>query len=340
VDGGDGFGTNLADIRRRCWSPAALAATAPGLAGRLPPLVARDETVGPVAPYLVQRFGFDPAARVVVGSGDNPCSLVGLGLIGDQRKRAVSLGTSDTYFGYLPQPDREGPPVGHVFGAPDGGGMFLLCFKNGSLARERIKNDFGLSWAAFSDLLLNTPAGNRGKVLLPYFLPEITPRVLEPAVRRFGGLAADDVAGHVRAVVEAQVVAMYRHSAWAGPRPRVVLVTAGGSENAGILHVIAQVFDAEVISFEVKNSAALGAAVRAAHRYFTDTGCPRSWAELADPFLAGGVAGRFHPQKDQVAAYRGSRGFAALHAACECCALQGGPDPAPAIAAFRSAFGH
>ena len=94
---------------------------------------------------------------MVVGSGDNPCSLVGLGLIGDDRKRAVSLGTSDTYFGYRAQLERQGPPVGHVFGAADGGGMFLLCFKNGSLARERIKNDFGLSWASFSDLLLNTP---------------------------------------------------------------------------------------------------------------------------------------------------------------------------------------
>jgi xylulokinase len=34
---------------------------------------------------------------------------------------------------------------GHVFGNPAGRFMSLICFKNGSLAREKIRDRFGLT---------------------------------------------------------------------------------------------------------------------------------------------------------------------------------------------------
>ncbi|MCU0595340.1 MAG: FGGY family carbohydrate kinase [Desulfobacterota bacterium] len=244
VDAGDGYGTNLADIRSGNWSGKALHATAPGLLERLPRLTAKDVLVGPVSPYLTHRFGFEPDTSVVVGSGDNPCSLVGLGLLGVPDFHAVSLGTSDTYFGYTKGLDEMERSEGHLFGAADGRFMALVCFKNGSLAREAVKNSYGLSWDDFSRILLETQPGNQGRIMLPYFLPEITPLVLKPGVRRFGGLTAEDVRGNVRAVAEAQAMAMYLHSGWIGSRPKRILVTAGGSENRGLLTVLSHVFGA------------------------------------------------------------------------------------------------
>ena len=49
------------------------------------------------------------AANVIAWSGDNPCSLVGVGLVREGRL-AVSLGTSDTVFGLMREPrvDRDG----------------------------------------------------------------------------------------------------------------------------------------------------------------------------------------------------------------------------------------
>ncbi len=44
-------------------------------------------------------------------------------------------------------PDPRG--FGHVFGNPGGGFMSLICFVNGSLAREAVANKFGLDWPAF-----------------------------------------------------------------------------------------------------------------------------------------------------------------------------------------------
>jgi xylulokinase len=317
VDAGDGYGTNLADIRSGKWSDKAVATTAPGLMKRLPRLLPKDEIVGPVSPYLANRFGFKPDTMIVVGSGDNPCSLVGLGLMGVADIHAISLGTSDTYFGYMIDlQDRENME-GHIFGAADGGFMALVCFKNGSLARETVKNWYGLSWDDFSRILLDTTPGNDGKIMLPYFLPEITPLVLEPGVRRFGGLTAEDVRGNVRAVAEAQVMAMYLHSGWIGPRPKCILVTAGGSENQGLLTIISHVFGAEVRSFEVKESAALGAAIRAAYSFLNIQGRPVAWSDLFESVVRPNTKEIIRPLPEAVNVYHRPDGLLSLYEACE-----------------------
>ena len=312
VDGGDGFGTNLADISRGEWSPAALDATAPGLLKRLPPLVPRDAVVGPVAPFWTERFGFYPEALVVTGSGDNPCSLVGLGLLENEHPGGISLGTSDTFFAYrrkIPSGERT---EGHLFGTADGGFMALLCFKNGSLTRQHVRDTFGLTWEDFSDLLLATPPGNDGKGMIPWRWPDITPRVLRPGVRYFGGLAPDDRAGCVRGVAEAQACALRLHAQGMGPLPESLLVTAGGSENAGLLQILADVFGVPVRTIAIRDSAALGAALRAAHLFLKDQGTPRSWKDLASP-LAGPFSSEVRPRPHASELYTRPGGFLELY---------------------------
>jgi sugar (pentulose or hexulose) kinase len=216
--------------------------------------------------------------------------------------------------------------------------MFLICFKNGSLAREQIKNRFGLSWDEFSEILLRTAAGNLGRIMLPYFLPEITPLVLKPKVARFGGLTPDDVQAGVRAVAEAQVMAMYLHSSWTGARPQRILVTAGGSQSRGLLNVIAQVFGAEVHSFEVKESAALGAALRAAQCCQTAKGKSVFWQELAEPFLRQDSAQVAYPDQKQVEIYQSKNGLLNVYQACEAFVLNQGTDPHQKIKVFQKQF--
>lgn len=335
VDAGDGFGTNLADIHSGDWNPAALEAAAPGLRSRLPRLAVCDELVGSISPGLAVRFGFAPGTEVVIGSGDNPCSLVGLGLIGNPHLHAVSLGTSDTCFGYLPQAPQAGREEGHIFGAADGGAMFLVCFKNGSLARERIRQDHGLDWEQFSRILQETPPGNRGRILLPYFVPEITPIVLDAGVRRFGGLSPNDAAANVRAVAEAQAMALFLHSGWAGRRPERLLVTAGGSENRGLLQVLADVFGVDVRTLEVSASAALGAALRAGHAWLNGHRGPVGWAELCRPFERSEPERIVRPCAEATRRYHGPNGLIEVYAACERFARGLGAEPRAEILAFQ-----
>jgi len=336
VDCGDGFGTNLADIRTGRWSRKALAATAPRLRKKLPDLVRGDRCLGRVSPYLAKRYGFHPLTEVVTGTGDNPSSLAGLGLVGDGGRHAVSLGTSDTYFAYLSRLGKERSPEGHVFGTADGRHMVLLCFKNGSLARESIKNRYRLSWDDFSEILLTTPPGNQGRVMLPYLLPETTPRVPAPGVRRYGGLTTGDAQANVRAVAEAQIMSMFIHSRGFGEKAEAMLVTAGGSENRGLLQVIADIFGREVRTFEVKDSAALGAAVRAARTCLEARGDRRTWGDLAKLFIGTKQAKPVFPRREAAAVYHGENGLLSVYETCERYALGRGPHPREEIRRFRS----
>ncbi len=335
IDPGDGAGMNLMNIRTRTWAPAALAATADDLEPKLPPIEPSDQVFASIAPYFVKRYGFKEDTALLPWSGDNPNSLIGVGLV-EQGKVAISLGTSDTYFGFMPEPKVDPAAEGHVFGSPTGHYMSLICFINGSLARERIRDQLALDWNGFSAELQATPPGNGGRILLPYFDPEITPKVLEPGARRYR-LAEDDTA-NVRAVVEAQAVSMAVHSAWMGVKTTTIHATGGASANRAILQVLADVNDAEVYQFEVTASAALGAALRAYHGHATATGAPVAWPDVVAGFAEPDGASRVTPRAEHRACYDELK---QLYKACEGHALRNGPDPTQDLARFGEKYpGH
>ncbi len=301
IDHGDGAGMNLMDIRRRRWSEAALDATAPGLAGRLPPLAPSATVLGPVAPYFAARYGLRPGALALAWSGDNPCSLVGTGLVKPGRI-AISLGTSDTCFGFMEDCRTDPAGEGHVFGAPTGDYMSLVCLKNGSLAREAVRDAHGLDWSGFERAVREAPPGNGGRIMLPWFAPEIVPKVLRAGVRRFG-LEEGDAPGNCRAVVEAQMMAMRLHTRWMGAAPDRIHATGGASRNAAILRIMADVHGCPVYRFETTNSAALGAALRAAHASLRDAGRPADWERVVAGFTEPVADSRVDPDPKAKATY-------------------------------------
>ncbi|HJZ78552.1 MAG TPA: FGGY-family carbohydrate kinase [Vicinamibacterales bacterium] len=334
LDPGDGSGMNLMDLEAGRWWTPAIDATAPALAGRLPSLASSSAIVGRLSPYWQRRYRLPPA-RVVAWSGDNPCTLVGTGLVREGRV-AISLGTSDTIFGLMRTPRVDPSGTGHVFGSPTGDYMGLTCFKNGSLARERVRDAFGMTWDAFSRALDASPPGNDGRILIPWFEPEITPSVAVGGERRYG-LAADDAPGNVRGVVEAQQLSLALHSRWMGVDIREIHATGGASVNRAILRVMADVFGADVIPFDVANSAALGAVLRAYHADRLADARPIEWdavvADIAEP----GDRGRIAPDARRHALYRD---LLRVYEACEAHALGRGPDPEPAIAAWPAKHGN
>jgi xylulokinase len=279
IDFADGSGMNLMDLKTADWSAAALDATAPGLRMRLPEVRPSWTTIGKLAAYWCDRYSF-PAASVVAWSGDNPCSLVGTGVISEGRM-AVSLGTSDTVFTCTRKPQMG---ASHVFGSATGDFMSLVCFRNGSLARDFIRLEHGLDWPSFSRFLDETPPGNDGAFMLPWLEPEITPRVRHAAIHRFG-FGTGDAARDVRAIVEGQMMAMAKHSAgMAGEPVGRIIATGGGAANRPILQVMADVFGTDVYPLDVGNSACLGAALRAYHADRLEGNQPLSWHEVVGGF--------------------------------------------------------
>jgi len=327
IDPGDASGANLMDLTDTQWWTAAVSATAPGLADKLPTIAPSWSVAGTVSPYWQTRLGLPPA-RVIAWSGDNPCSLIGVGLVREGRV-AISLGTSDTIFGLMKDPNVDPSGTGHVFASPTGDYMGLTCFSNGSLARERVQDAYGFTWTDFSRALDVTPAGNQGRVLIPWFEPEITPAVADPRVHRYR-LSADDAAANVRAVVEAQQMAMAVHSTWMSVTIDTIHATGGAAANKQILQVMADVFGAEVYRSTVSNSAALGAALRAWHGDTVAEGTPLPWetiTAIAQPSATSLIA----PNPARHAVYRE---LLPIYEACEAHALGRGPDPTPALERF------
>jgi len=266
IDPGDGSGMNLMDLASSDWSDLLLEATAPGLRAKLPAVAPTQSITGTIASYFL-KYGFSSTCKVARFTGDNPASLVGMGATAPGNI-VISLGTSDTFFAAMEGPKTDPSGFGHVFGNPAGGFMSLICFRNGSLAREALRDELGVDWSAFdvAGLALTAP-GNDGNLMLPFFGPEITPRGdFDGPLRK--GTADFEAGGHppaqIRALLEGQFLNMRLHSQWIGVKPDRIRLTGGASQNNGIARLVADIFQAPVERLAIGNSAALGAALIAA----------------------------------------------------------------------------
>lgn len=267
IDHGDGAGMNLLSLAALEWDPELLEATAPHLSSKLLPPAPATTVQGAVSPYFVEKFGLSRDCVVALFTGDNPASLVGMGAT-EPGTVVISLGTSDTIFAAMPEPKTDPQGFGHVFGNPGGGFMSLICFRNGSLAREALRDSLGVDWSAFERDALAATRGHAGRhLMLPFYGPEITPRhdFSGPVRQGDGGFERGGDPGlQVRALLEGQFLNMRLHSEWMGVKIRRIRLTGGASKNEGIAQLVADVFQASVERLDVANSAALGGALIAA----------------------------------------------------------------------------
>lgn len=281
IDHTDGAGMNLMDIKQRAWSNPVLEATAPDLEEKLGKLAPAYAAAGCISPYFVERYHFNKDCLVINWSGDNPNSLAGLTL-NTPGDLAISLGTSDTVFGITS--DHKPSLEGHVFPNPvdPQGYMVMLCYKNGSLTREDIRNRCAQeSWDIFNKHLEQTPPLNGGKLGFYYKEHEILPPLPvgyhRYILENFTGDTLDGVeerqvqefdhSSEVRALIEGQLLSMRAHAERFGlpSPPKRMVATGGASANTSILKMVASIFGCDVYTVQRPDSASLGAALRAAH---------------------------------------------------------------------------
>jgi len=240
IDYGDGAGMNLLNLKSLKWDQDIANATAPNLLDKLPEPVPSSHIVGKISKYFCEKYGFHIDTDCVAWSGDNPNSLIGTGA-SKPGTAVISMGTSDTFFAAIKSPITDPDGYGHVFGNPAGGFMSLICFTNGSLAREKVKEETGVSWDEFDNKSFEiTSPGNNGNMMLPYFVPESTPLVPEAGIKLSGDQdfcnGDSETAVKVRAIVESQALSIRHHSEWiAQENPfETIRMTGGGSKSPGI----------------------------------------------------------------------------------------------------------
>ena len=196
IDIGDVCGMNLWDIKSGRWNDQLLELTAgesgvSDLRKRLGEV--REDgggSLGTISGWFVQRHGFNPECIVAPFTGDNPSSILSLPLKAEDA--IVSLGTSTTFL--MSTPHYRPDPSYHFMIHPTTPGlyMFMLCYKNGGLAREKIRDsldkgrdqtDSRDAWTDFNHCLSETPPmvktekGGTAKMGLYFPLPEIVPNV-------------------------------------------------------------------------------------------------------------------------------------------------------------------
>ncbi|KAI0389809.1 xylulose kinase-like protein [Xylariaceae sp. FL0594] len=192
----DVTGMNLWDIASESWNEKLLELTAGGAEG-VPALRAKLGDVptdggvilGNVSPYFTERFGFSPDCRIAAFTGDNPATILSLPL--RPLDAIVSLGTSSTFL--MNTPNYKPHPSYHFMNHPTTKGhyMFMLCYKNGGLAREKVRDALPKPepakdtdpWANFNRAVFDTrpldiaKEGDKAKLGLYFPLPEIVPNV-------------------------------------------------------------------------------------------------------------------------------------------------------------------
>ena len=222
---------NCFDIEQKCWNEQILQfgkkevsytkkgfvfffkCGATDIDQKLQSAVPSETVVGKISPYWTERYSIPAECQLVAATGDNPSSFAGLNI--GPGEVCISLGTSDTVFMDMvnPRPQTEG----HVFVNPvrQDSYMAMLCYKNGSLIRQKLRDEFKLSWEEFGNKLESTAP--TGHLYIRFDYEEITPVLTgtwQFKVHNDETMQAIEIeeSKKIRALIETQIIAKRAHT--------------------------------------------------------------------------------------------------------------------------------
>ncbi|MFZ5516099.1 MAG: xylulokinase [Candidatus Zhuqueibacterota bacterium] len=284
MEPGDASGMALWHPEKRAWSQALLAAMAPDLSAKLPPISPSDRFIGRISGALAGKFGFDPNCAIDAGCGDNMYGAVGTGNV-EPGIVTISLGTSGTAYTFLEHAFID--PAGEIGAFCDSTGHYLplLCVSNLANGYNAILQQFCLTHEQFNEVANLTPVGCRGRILVPWYSGERTPDIPLAAPIYFGfGLDEFTPEFLCRAVLEGHVLNLYDGFQRMPVQPGEIRLTGGLAKSDVWRQTIADVFNATVVPVEGEG-AALGAALHAAWVYKKEAAPGLPLRQVVTPFI-------------------------------------------------------
>ncbi len=303
---GDASGTALLDVRKRKWSKGLLGAIDANLEEKLPPLISSDRPAGFLQESTAKALGVGTNVVVSAGGGDNMMGAIGTG---NTRPGVItaSFGTSGTIYACAGKPVVD--PKGEIAAFCDSTNQWLplLCTMNVTVATEMVRNDFGLNHEKFNATAAIAPPGADGLMLLPYLEGERTPNVPAGTGVYFGVNTRTFTAEHfARAAMEGVTMGMnygLRRLSELGVKPTQIRATGGGAKSKLWRQIMADVFNAEVVTLKVSEGAAYGAALQALWCWRNQSGDKVSIQEITDEFVELNKAETARPNAKNVAIY-------------------------------------
>ncbi|KAF8637607.1 hypothetical protein AX17_002676 [Amanita inopinata Kibby_2008] len=288
IEASDASGMNLMNILTCKWDDALLEACGgPELRQKLgPEPVQGGAALGKIHSWWVKRWNFNPGCLVASFTGDNPATLLALSAPGDA---ILSLGTSTTFLLSIPATDK--PPKrftsSHLLAHPTSfrGHIAMLCYKNGALAREDVRDRFAKKdWEKFNELVEASKPGNNGYMGLYFPSPEIIPpNVVGEYFFRFStkGDSSDPepttlqdfpAEAHPRAILESQLLSIRSRIHAILPDStfalRRLVLTGGSSANETLRQLAADIFNMKVYVSGTKEAAGMGGALLAKYAWW------------------------------------------------------------------------
>ncbi len=304
---GDASGTALLDVRTRKWSLPVLKAIDPELAGKLPRLIPSDQPAGKLQPATARALGLAPGILVSAGGGDNMMGAIGTGNT-CAGVITASFGTSGTIYACAEEPVVDSQGEIAAFCDSTNRWLPLLCTMNVTVATEMAREDFGWTHEHFAAEAARVPAGSNGLLLLPYFEGERTPNVPEGTGVWLGVNRRTFEAGHfARASMEGVTLGMnygLRRLVELGVKPSQIRATGGGAKSKVWRQIMADVFNAEVVTLKESEGAAYGAALQALWCWRQQNGEKVAIADITDAFVSLNPNETTTPEPKNVAAYR------------------------------------
>lgn len=304
---GDASGTALLDVRRRAWCSEALKAIDSRLGEKLPPLSASDEPAGVLQSSAARALGLEPGVLVSAGGGDNMMGAIGTG---NTRAGVItaSFGTSGTIYACAEKPVVD--PHGEIAAFCDSTNRWLplLCTMNVTVATEMVRQQFEWDHTHFAKQAAGVEAGSDGLLLVPYLEGERTPNVPNGTGVFMGVTPRTFTPGHfARAAMEGVTLGMnygLQRLSELGVRPKQIRATGGGAKSALWRQIMADVFNAEVVTLQVSEGAAFGAALQALWCWRRQSGERVGIEEITDTFVTLNRSETARPRSKAVARYR------------------------------------
>ena len=273
VDTGDGWGANLntLDIDNPGWSSTVIAVMNKYLndeginsdiAPKLGTMDHYDADAGKINPYFCDKYDFSPETSIVLGTGDNPATLLGCG-----GNIVVSLGSSYTVNGVMEKIVPSDKEEYNVFGYTKGKAMALSVITNGGKVQDDFKGRYlkdsgDSSWKKYLEVAGDPQLSSDEKLLLPYLFDESVPLKKKRIVR--DSFTDESGEENIRALILSQVLSLKLHSDHLG-EVKDLCVVGGGAKNSLMMQWIADAFEAETYTIEDPAVAApLGCAIGAA----------------------------------------------------------------------------
>jgi xylulokinase len=278
-----------------------------GLAGKLPPLISSDRAVGRLQASTAEELGLSTDVLVSAGGGDNMMGAIGTG---NTREGVItaSLGTSGTIYACAEKPIID--PKGEIAAFCDSTNRWLplLCTMNVTVATEMIRRDFKWTHEGMDAAVAKAPPGAGGLMLLPYLEGERTPNVPDGTGTFLGVTPSVFTAEHfARASMEGVTLGMnygLRRLAELGVQPTQIRATGGGAKSKVWRQIMADVFNAQVVTLKVAEGAAFGAALQALWCWRREAGEDVSITDITDRFVQLNKSETAQPKAANVAVYK------------------------------------